>query len=348
MKHVLLIVSTLFAVLSSLAQEQQLTIHYSPSGALVLIDSKLYQGQNGTVIATLSVGEHKVIVAADGYESFECSVILNATAPSSIKTNLVESQGEKIKDRSVTNGQSAAQLPTNTYKSAVETFTVDGVSFKMNRVDGGMLMMGATKEQGTIAPYDNEKPVHQVTLSTYMIGETEVTQALWQAVMGRNPSKYKGDNLPVENVSWDDCQEFIQQLNAVTGRQFRLPTEAEWEFAARGGNKSNETRYSGSDKLEKVSWNDKNSDGRMHEVKTKSPNKLRLYDMSGNVYEWCQDWFGLYSSDSQTNPQGPSQGRNRVIRGGCYSGDTWNCRVSYRESVPPGYRDVGLGLRLAL
>ena len=195
-------------------------------------------------------------------------------------------------------------------------------------------------------PYDNEKPTHQVTLSSYYIGETEVTQALWNAVMGYNPSKFKGDNLPVENVSWDDCQEFIRKLNAATGRRFRLPTEAEWEFAARGGNQSRRTQYSGSSNIDDVAWYWDNSNYSNHPVKTKRPNELSLYDMSGNVWEWCQDWYGSYTSYSQTNPTGPNSGSYRVIRGGCWGFGAWCCRTSNRYCS--GYREDILGFRLAL
>lgn len=224
-------------------------------------------------------------------------------------------------------------------------FTVNGVSFEMVRVEGGTFRMGATTEQEDEA-WDNEKPVHSVTLSIYYIGKTEVTQALWQAVMG--PSNFKGADLPVENVSWDDCQEFIQKLNSLTGRNFRLPTEAEWEFACRGGNNSRGYKYSGSNNLGSVAWYDDNSGNKTHSVATKSPNELGIYDMSGNVWEWCSDWYGDYSSDAQTNPKGPVSGSRRVRRGGCWFGYVGGCRSSYRGGDDPAFRVIILGLRLAL
>ena len=227
------------------------------------------------------------------------------------------------------------------------TFTVGGVSFTMIRVEGGTFTMGATSEQGSDA-YDNEKPAHQVTLSSYFIGETEVTQALWNAVMGSNPSKFKGKDRPVECVSWDDCQEFIRKLNALTGKTFRLPTEAEWEYAARGGKKSQGYKYSGSNSLAGVAWYRDNSGIETLPVKTKSPNELGLYDMSGNVWEWCQDWHGSYSSTSQTNPTGPSSGSGRMARGGGWGSFAGFCRVSYRFSFTPDNRFSGLGFRLVL
>ena len=228
-----------------------------------------------------------------------------------------------------------------------ETFTVNGVSFDMIMVEGGTFTMGATSEQGSDA-YSDEKPAHQVTLSDYYIGETEVTQALWKAVMGTNRSEFKGDNNPVENVSWNDCNKFINKLNKLTGRIFRLPTEAEWEYAARGGNQSKGYKYSGSNTLSSVAWYTYNSSSKTHAVKTKSPNELGLYDMSGNVWEWCSDWYGSYQSSTQINPQGPSSGSDRVLRGCSWCDDARYCRVSFRHYDSPGDRYDNCGLRLAL
>lgn len=227
------------------------------------------------------------------------------------------------------------------------TFTVNGVTFKMIKVEGGTFSMGATSEQGS--SYDSdEKPVHSVTLSDYYIGETEVTQELWQAVMGNNPSYFSGNNpqRPVENVSWNDCQDFIKKLNQLTGKTFRLPTEAEWEYAARGGKKSKGYKYSGSNNIGDVAWYDGNSSDRTYNVKTKLANELGIYDMSGNVYEWCQDWYGDYSSSSQTNPAGPSSGSYRVLRGGGWYSNAARCRVSFRYYDSPGGRSRNLGLRV--
>ena len=217
-----------------------------------------------------------------------------------------------------------------------QTFNVNGVSFTMIAVKGGTFQMGATSEQGSDADND-EKPVHNVTLSDYYIGETEVTQELWQAVMGSNPSKFSGSQRPVESVSWNDCQKFITKLNNLTGKNFRLPTEAEWEYAARGGNKSKGYKYSGSNTIDDVAWYQSNSSSRTHDVKTKQVNELGIYDMSGNVYEWCQDWYGSYSSSSQINPTGPTSGSYRVIRGGSWNGSAERCRVSNRSINNPDY-----------
>ena len=214
-------------------------------------------------------------------------------------------------------------------------------------VEGGTFTMGATSEQGSDA-YNWEKPAHSVALSSFYIGKTEVTQELWQAVMGSNPSEFKGAKRPVENVSWDDCQEFISKLNQKTGKQFRLPTEAEWEYAARGGNSSQGYKYSGSNSVDDVAWYEDNSGSTTHEVATKRANELGLYDMSGNVLEWCSDWYGSYSSSAQTNPTGPSSGSNRVLRGGSWRNLAGSCRVSDRKDFSPGFRFHHLGLRLAL
>ena len=230
---------------------------------------------------------------------------------------------------------------------STKTFTVNDICFKMIRVYGDTFMMGATSEQGSDT-YDNEKPAHQVTLSSYYIGETEVTQALWQAVMGSNPSFFSGMENPVEQVSWDDCQEFIRYLNSLTGQNFRLPTEAEWEYAARGGNMSQGYKYAGSNTIDNVAWYVENSNEYTHKVATKTANELGLYDMSGNVWEWCQDWYDSYNSSNQTNPTGPRSGDYCVCRGGCWNSSAVSCRVSLREADTPSKRRNIVGLRLAL
>ena len=195
----------------------------------------------------------------------------------------------------------------------------------------------------------DEKPVHQVTLSSYRIGKYEVTQDLWEAVMGSNPSQFKGSRRPVELVSWGDCQEFIRKLNSLTGQNFKLPTEAQWEFAARGGNSSNGYKYSGSNYIDNVAWYDGNSGDRTHDVGTKSPNELGIYDMSGNVYELCSDWHGSYGSSSVTNPVGPSSGPTyREGRGGSWVDTAGKSRVSNRGRFIHYGHSVNCGLRLCL
>lgn len=214
-------------------------------------------------------------------------------------------------------------------------------------VEGGTFMMGATSEQGSDV-YRDEKPVHQVTLSSFHICKYEVTQELWQAVMGSNPSRFNGSKRPVEKVSWEDCQQFITKLNQLTGKNYRLPTEAEWEYAARGGNLSKGYKYAGSNSIGDVAWYLRNSDMQTHDVGMKRANELGLYDMAGNVDGWVQDWYDVYSSSSQTNPEGSSSGSYRVNRGGNWNSTDRLCRVSKRGSNSPGSRWVYLlGLRLA-
>ena len=229
------------------------------------------------------------------------------------------------------------------------SFTIGGVTFNMVPVAGGTFTMGFTGETPT-SDEQNALPAHQVTLSSYRIGETEVTQALWVAVMGNNPSHYTGDtNRPVESVSWNDCQEFITQLNQMTGMTFRLPTEAEWEFAARGGNMSHGYMYSGSNTLDNVAWNsNNNSTNTTQPVGQKSPNELGLYDMSGSVWEWCNDYYDVYSANAQTNPTGPTSGSDRVARGGAFFNSEGGNRVWFRNHSSADLVAEGLGFRLAL
>ena len=228
------------------------------------------------------------------------------------------------------------------------TSSTTGLSAELNKlinnmvyVSGGTFIMGGDESS-------DQTPTHSVTLSSYYICKYEVTQALWRAVMGSNPSKFKGDNLPVEQVSWNDCQTFINRLNNYTGRNFRLPTEAEWEFAARGGNYSRHYKYSGSNYISDVAWYCDNSGNRTHPVGTKQANELGLYDMSGNVWEWCSDRYGSYSSYSQSNPTGATSGFGRVERGGNWCGLARYCCSSHRSYYAPGNSFDDLGLRLVL
>ena len=248
-------------------------------------------------------------------------------------------------------------------RESFRKYTVNGVSFEMILVHPGKFAMGATSEMKN--PWDDECPAHLVTITKpYYLGKTVVTQALWKAVMGNNPAHYNGktfwnsimgteakqncDNKPVESVSWKDCKVFIDKLNALTGLTFRLPTEAEWEFAARGGNKSRHFQFSGSNDLNEVAWYDKNSGKNTQDVATKLPNELGLYDMSGNVYEWCEDWYGLYDASEQTDPIGPANGLYRIARGGSWRITPRRARSSHRSYDLPDRRDNSLGFRLAL
>ena len=235
--------------------------------------------------------------------------------------------------------------------------TVNGVSFNMIHVIGGTFIMGSQHSNHYAANYDTdsydwEAPVHFVRVGNFYMAETEVTQALWKAMMGVNPSHFIGDSLPVETVNWKDCKQFIQALNEMSEYHFFLPTEAQWEYAARGGNMSLGCKYSGSNQINNVAWYNKNDSGNFidstHFVATKQANELGLYDMSGNVWEWCNDYFGDYPDDDQDNPSGPETGNKRVIRGGSWGNVAQLCRVAYRGSYYENILNDNLGLRLAM
>lgn len=353
--------------------------------AEIWIDGKQY-GVTPNVVERLLVGSHTLVLKKSGYADLQQQFSVEEGKEASLSVKLpagrsVQFTSEKPGMQIIVDGKKLGTTPltavvgighhsvsamrggdiidvrdlditsagaplTMAFRDFNHTFTVNGVQFTMVEVGGGTFTMGATSEQGSDA-WDEEKPAHEVTLSDYYIGQTEVTQALWEAVMGSNPSDSKGDNLPVERVSWDDCQVFIQKLNQLTGKQFRLPTEAEWEYAARGGRKSRGYKYAGGNNIDSVAWCDGNSGNETHPVATKQANELGIYDMSGNVLEWCSDWCGDYTSSSQSDPQGSSSGSFRVIRGGCYYNFARNCRVSYRISNTLDYRSGYLGLRLS-
>ncbi len=239
-------------------------------------------------------------------------------------------------------------------------FTVNGVTFKMILVEGGNYKMGSTETGDKLLPVGpivfiiNEKdiyerPAHDVVVSSFYIGQTEVTQELWEAVMGKNPSYNKGAKKPVDQVSWNDCQKFIKKLNKLTGKNFRLPTEEEWEYAARGGKKNQGYQYAGSNNADDVAWcqlnsnyyNENRPDFGTHPVATKLANELGIYDMSGNVSEWCQNkWYKYDGSKCNTS--------YRVYRGGSFAVIDEACRVWDRPYSSTRYRAVSIGLRLAL
>ena len=364
-----------------------LAVESDPIGATIYVDGKEY-GTTPNIINNLLVGEYTVRLSKSGCADYTqvVSVVENeeklcrATLPTGKQVTLsTDHAGDDVYVDGKRKGTSPLNitLPFGTHRvyamrrgktsqekvvevtqhltennitlnfNTQKTFTVNGVSFTMLQVDGGTFTMGATSEQGSYA-FENEKPAHSVTLSSYWIGQTEVTQALWNAVMGTNPSYYRGDKLPVERVSWKDCQAFIKKLNQLTGKTFRLPTEAEWEYAARGGNKSKGYKYSGSNDLGTVAWYTNNSSSKTHPVATKQPNELGIYDMSGNVHEWCNDYYGSYSSVAVTNPTGPVSGSYRVFRGGSRYSSGGSCLVSDRDSSDPHSSGNLLGLRLVL
>ncbi|GBU23024.1 hypothetical protein R80B4_02937 [Fibrobacteres bacterium R8-0-B4] len=225
-------------------------------------------------------------------------------------------------------------------------FLKNAVYIPMIAVKGDEFRMGCTSEHGDDC-YIKESPAHLVTLSDFLIGKYPVTQREWTLVMGDNPSEFKGDSLPVESVDWNDAHEFIKKLNAMSNKRYRLPTEAEWEYAARGGIMREGLKFSGSGNADDVAWYDENSGEATHPVGTKSPNELGIYDMSGNVAEWVEDRYGLYTDASRTNPTGPSSGSTRVNRGGSWDVDARYCRTSNRNDNTPESRYNSLGFRLA-
>lgn len=339
-------------------QQQTLTIRYSPSSTMVLIDSKLIKGSNGIVKTTLPIGQHSYMVICDGYESEEGTVKLKGSSPSNLQVALnkeilstgknestftkeeqqtaqpdVTSLGESTSIQNI-----AHQINPTTSSFTEERITIpvkEGVCIEMVKVEKGTISFGKGIKGITkfVANVSND----------YYIGKFEVTQALWQAVMGSNPSKNKGDNLPVEKVTWTECQDFIKKLNELTGKNFRLPTALEWVYAARGGSKSSGYKYSGSNKLSEVVWFDSNSKDKTHPVGTKMPNELGLYDMSGNVWEWCQD-LGKSTKKSSKSLHGAS----RILCGGSWSDNAKYCTSLYLDEKPEGFYSIYTGMRLAL
>jgi len=355
---------------------------------VITLGSKI--GADYIVRGTISKLGTKLTVSIEMFETNDGNLVASSDIVSSEKTaELLEKAtavcGEMF--RGFVNPQGAVQTPTANSQpqgggSGAGAGTVtergnfkdDVVGIEMVFVKGGTFKMGCTSEQGTDCS-DDEKPIHSVTVSDFYIGKYEVTQNQWVKVMGSNPSSFKGGNLPVEQVSWNDVQKFILRLNTMTGKKFRLPTEAEWEYAARGGANSKGYKYPGSNNVNYVAWYNVNSgdkvfrDGLFEEyrnkddfdgyykilasnknktwaVGTKSPNELGIHDMSGNVQEWVSDWYGHYGSDAQMDPKGPSAGSIRVIRGGSYV--ERDCRVSNRSFDIPDFSINTTGFRLVL
>lgn len=323
----------------------QLYVESKPTGARVYVDGK-YIGKTpikGKEYEAYT--SHKIELKLEGYKSYSVSYAfgLSPTVVNHIFERNVEDRSQDVpttvNETEVINGFKVnwSSRATSSQKSELRKLI-----HNMVKVSGGSFLMGSNEAE-------EERPVHRVTVSGFSINRYEVTQREWKAVMGSNPSKVKGDDLPVENISWDNCQTFISKLNALTGLKFRLPTEAEWEFAARGGNNSNNYMYSGSNDLNSVAWSDKNSGSKTHPVGKKQANELGLYDMTGNVLEWCNDWYGsnYYSVSPVNNPKGPSTGEFKVLRGASFWVGSY--RISKRVvEYKPSYGAITFGMRLAI
>lgn len=235
--------------------------------------------------------------------------------------------------------------PTEVYAIMHNVWKEPVTGMEFVTVPGGSFLMGDLFEDGDA----NEKPVHKVFLDNFYIGKYPVTQGQWKTLMGNNPSHFQlGDNFPVETVSWNEVQRFIKKLNEATGKNYRLPTEAEWEYAARSGGKKE--KYAGGNDVLAVACFDSNSGGQPQPVGSKDPNGLDIYDMSGNVWEWCNDWYeaDYYSKSVDKNPKGPSYGTERVERGGSWCNDLWSSRTAVRSKLMPNYRNDYLGFRVVL
>ena len=272
--------------------------------------------------------------------------VLNENGNNNQQQPVNKQNEQKVEQTQAPDTEEKPKVETPAPKVISKVIEVNFVKFVMVYVEGGKFNMGATPEQGYDAQGD-EKPVHNVTLDNYYIGQTEVTQELWEAVMGYNPSKFVAAKNPVESITFKDVKKFIKKLNKLTGYFFMLPTEAEWEYAARGGKYSKKFKYAGSNKADDVAWCSL-STAHTYEVATKRPNELQLFDMSGNVAEMCNDWYGPYEGGYQVNPQGAYDGVNRVNRGGSWGRDDNKCRVSTRANATEDFGYERLGFRLVL
>lgn len=335
---------------------QQVTISVSPASATLIVDNGIVETDNGHATIKLKPGEHMYSVAAKGYVGQSGKMTILPDTPFKLTLELdMKKSGEKalvakevVEEKPVV--EVAAGDKVATVEGVGEMFTLGKVQFLMVNVEHGTFTIGAHRNQKS--PDPQEIPAHEVTLTKdFAIGETEVTQELWYEVMGNNPSGNQNSvNLPVEQVSWDDCQEFCKELSRRTGRTFRLPTNAEWEYAARGGHKSKDYIYSGSNTAADVAWYERNADNSMHEVKQKMPNELGLYDMSGNAWEWCLDNFVNYSRAKQTDPMIKTMGDDEeyTIRSGSFMYPANTMRTSFRYYMSAGYFDTTLGLRVVM
>ncbi len=314
------------------------------------------KGSRNVMKTALQMGYGRKLLEASERDSASRSIILNNISrkleQEGFKKSLIEYVLNNIgyslwQQNPPCSEETIAELLLNDSDNHIE---IDGHQLNMILVSGGTFAMGATPEQGLISGFD-ERPSTKVTINNFFILDTFITQDIWECIMGSNDSHFKGKKLPVERVSWFECEEFIKRLKMRTGIDFRLPTEAEWEFAARGGCASSQKKYAGTDDdcLSDFLWYKNNSSSMSHDAKTKKPNELGLYDMSGNISEWCSDWyFNSYSSSGITvDPKGPLCGTAKVYRGGSYADSAINCRVSKRFSMNPNYKNKLVGFRIA-
>ncbi|MDY0281863.1 MAG: SUMF1/EgtB/PvdO family nonheme iron enzyme, partial [Salinivirgaceae bacterium] len=367
-----------------------LDVATNPFDANITLDGKSY-GTTPNTIRNLLVGSYSLQLTKTGYGTITKTITItegktaeiNETLPAGIAVTITSTptgaelyvdgsrvgttpytatlgfgshsikliNGKKVVEESIAISQSGkTRFEYNVSELGNFTETTSNLNLEMVAVRGGTFQMGDTFGDGG----SDEKPVHSVTVSDFYMGKYEVTQAQWRAIMGSNPSRFSGcDNCPVEQVSWNDVQEFIKKLNAKTGKKYRLPTEAEWEYAARGGVETHgraSHKYAGSNTLNDVAWYADNSNSKTHPVGGKKPNELGIYDMSGNVWEWCNDWYdnNYYGSSPSNNPQGASSDSFRVDRGGSWISSASSCRVADRGIYTPddGYGNIGFRLCL--
>jgi len=358
-----------------------LNLLVEPSDARVLINKEEMTKKNKI---ELSPGQYKIELSREGYDPQDEMILIERGETISRNYKLTQQQGslqflvepveasvelhyngnfqqkwEGIKIHSgIPVGEYSLKVKMNGYKTREEKFSLGKGEIKVIEINlekgsdiafpdvvfvkGGWFNMGSNEN------IDNEKPIHRVWLDDFFIGKFEVTQKEWYDLMGSNPSYFKGENLPVEQVSWVEAQEFINRLNSKTGMQFRLPTEAEWEYAARGGNQSKRYQHSGNDILGEVGWYEHNSSNQTWPVGRKKPNELGIYDMSGNVWEWCSDLFSpdYYKSSPEMNPKGPNSGTTKVVRGGSWRVRSNSCTVSFRFDYSPLERRNAIGFRV--
>ncbi len=337
------------------------------TGAVEHADQASYTAtEDATLYAVWSNSSYTVTFNANGGVGEMAAQIFEAETPALLSANTYTRVGRLFAGWATTATGTEEYADQASY-TATEDATLYAVwntagcqLAEMVYVEGGTFEMGNSNSD----EYPGERPVHTVTLSSFYMCPYEVTQAQWWAVMGENPSYYSGNNLPVEDISWYDAIEFCNALSESEGlapcytvngtdvtlnpsaNGYRLPTEAQWEYAARGGAQSQGYLYSGSDNIDEVAWYYENSNLTTHPVGTKQPNELGLYDMSGNVWEWCWDWYSDYSSDSQTDPVGPTSGMTRIYRGSGWAYNAVSCRVTNRKSYTPSYDFNFLGIRL--